>query len=179
MRENKEYNHDEAIAKLKSLISDGAICMMATKNDEGRISSRPMTTLEVDDNGEIWFFTNEFSGKVEEQEEDSTVYLMYADPGKQTYLHISGESELVNDREKIKQLWTPVLKAWFPQGIDDPALCLLKVKVEEAHYWDSSASKMVVFYRMVKAILSKEKYDEGETGSLHVKSHHSKPDKNK
>jgi general stress protein 26 len=168
MRETKEYNHQAATEKLRSLISKGSICMMATTNDEGKISSRPMTTIDIDNDGTIWFFTSEQSGKVEEQEQDSSVYLMYSDPGKQTYIHINGYSESIHDKEKIKQLWTPALKAWFPQGAEDPNLCLLKVKVEEAHYWDSSSSKMIVFFRMVKAILSHEKYDEGETGALHI-----------
>ena len=169
MRHQKEYNHQEATEKLKTLIQDGSICMMATSNSEGKISSRPMTTVKLDDDGTIWFFTNEHSEKVDEQEQDNTVYLMYSDPGKQTYVHISGLSEVVHDRKQISELWSPILKAWFPSGEDDPALCLLKVSVEEAHYWDSSSNKMVVFFRIVKAILSKEKYDEGETGSLHIK----------
>lgn len=168
MREIKEYNHTAATEKLQALIPKGSICMMATRNDEGKIFSRPMTTIDIDDDGTIWFFTNEQSEKVEEQERDSTVYLMYCDPGKQTYVHIDGFSEAIRDNEKIKELWTPTLKAWFPQGVDDPNLCLLKVKAEEAYYWDSSSSKMIVFFRMVKAILSHEKYDEGETGALHL-----------
>jgi hypothetical protein len=94
-------------------------------------------------------------------------------------VHINGFSESIRDKEKVKQLWTPALKAWFPDGIDDPNLCLLKVKVEEAHYWDSSSSKMVVFFRMVKAILKHEKYDEGETGALHISSAKNKPTGNK
>ena len=173
MRDVKEYNHTAAIEKLKSLISDGAICMMATYTDDGKISSRPMTTISVE-NGSIWFFTNEQSEKVEEQERVSTVYLMYADPAKQTYIHIDGYSEVMHDKEKTKALWTPALKAWFPDGVDDPSLCLLKVDVEEAHYWDSSSSKMVVFFRMVKAILTNEKYDEGETGNLHISKNEKK-----
>jgi general stress protein 26 len=168
MREAKEYNHQAATDKLMSLISKGAICMMATTNEYQKISSRPMTTIDIEKDGSIWFFTSEKSEKVEEQEQNNILYLMYSDPGKQTYLHIEGLSTLVLDKEKIHQLWTPALKAWFPEGIDDPNLCLLKVKVEEAQYWDSSSSKMIVFFRMVKAILSKEKFDEGETGALHI-----------
>lgn len=175
MRETKEYNHQAATEKLQSLVSKGSICMMATTNDEGKISSRPMTIIDLDADGNLWFFTSEQSEKVEEQDKDSTVYLMYTDPANQTYVHISGYSEAVQDKEKIKELWSPALKAWFPQGTDDPNLCLLKVKVEEAHYWDSSSSKMVVFFRMVKAILKNEKYDEGETGALHISSSKNQP----
>jgi general stress protein 26 len=35
-------------------------------------------------------------------------------------------------------------RAWFPDGVDDPEICLLRVKVDSAYYWDSGTNKMVV-----------------------------------
>jgi general stress protein 26 len=35
------------------------------------------------------------------------------------------------------------MKAWFPDGLDDPDLALLRVHVEAAEYWDSPSSTMV------------------------------------
>ena len=37
----------------------------------------------------------------------------------------------------MKELWSPVYKAYFPEGLDDPALRLLKVNVHKAEYWES------------------------------------------
>lgn len=170
MYKEKEYNHNAASKKLKELVDDVRICMLATKNHKGLIASRPMTTISVEENGTIWFFTNEHSGKVDDQQEDNTVYLMYSDSDKQKYIHIRGASELILDRQKIKQYWNPILKAWFPEGLDDPKLCLLKIDVEEAQYWDSSSSKMIVFFEMVKSIVTRKPFSEGETGTLNISS---------
>ncbi len=47
----------------------------------------------------------------------------------------AGRCELVRDHVKAKQLWKPVYDTWFPKGIDDPNLILLKVQVQAADYW--------------------------------------------
>ncbi|MEJ7685210.1 MAG: pyridoxamine 5'-phosphate oxidase family protein [Segetibacter sp.] len=65
-------------------------------------------------------------------------------------------------------MWSPVVKTWFPKGLEDPALALLKVDTNEASYWDGSSSKFVVFYNIVKAIAKGEKPDDAEFGKLNV-----------
>jgi hypothetical protein len=35
------------------------------------------------------------------------------------------------------------LKSWFPKGLADPHLSLLRVKIESAEYWDLSVAQMV------------------------------------
>lgn len=42
------------------------------------------------------------------------------------------------------------MKAWMPEGLDDPRLCLLKVITEDAHYWNSTSGKMNVFFNRLK-----------------------------
>lgn len=158
----------EALNKLTELVEEVKICMFATIAEDYTLHSRPMQTIKVDEQGNLWFFTNEYSGKVDDVSKDTTVYLIYSHPGKNTYVHVKGKCEIVNDKEKIKELWSPVVKAWFPQGLEDPALALLKVDATEASYWDGSSSKFVVFYNIVKAIAKGETPDEGEFGKLNV-----------
>ena len=69
-------------------------------------------------------------------------------------------------KKQIQELWNPILKAWFPLGMDDPKLCLIKVTTEDAHYWNSHSSKMVVYFKMLKAIANKERYEEKDAGKL-------------
>ena len=164
--ETKTENNKESVSKLRSLIKDVNVCMFTTVDNEGAVSTRPLTTVDVDDDGNIWFFTNEFGEKILDESYDNSAYLIYSHPGANTYLYVKGISNLIVDRTKIEAHWKPMLKAWFPQGIDDPKLCLIKVITEEAKYWNSTSSKMVVFYNMVKAIAKKEKYKEGEVGTL-------------
>ena len=156
----------KAVEKLKELVKHGDICMFTTLDKDGRINSRPLSTADIDDDGNVWFFTNEFSEKIHDLSNNNSVNLIYANPDRNTYLNISGSCVVVVNREKNSKLWNSFLKAWFPNGLDDPKLCLLKVMTEDAYYWNSSSSKMVVAFNILKAIVKNEKYDEGEEGKL-------------
>ena len=50
--------------------------------------------------------------------------------------------------------WNPILKAWFPKGLDEPDIALLKVAVEQAEYRDTASSKMVQPAGFVKAVVT-------------------------
>jgi general stress protein 26 len=142
------------------------ICMFTTVDEKGDITSRPMATIDIDEDENVWFFTNEFTEKIHEVSKDNTVSLIYAHPGKNTYLNVKGTCKVVIDRSKMKELWNPMMKAWFPGGLDDAKLCLVKVITKEAQYWNNSSNKMVVLPNMLKAIVKGEKYDEGVTGKI-------------
>ncbi len=162
-----ENQDQEAFKKIKELAEEVKIAMLCTSHG-AHLRSRPMSTAQIDGRGDIWFFTNEFSGKADEIENDHQVCLAYSSPSKNTYVSISGRAEILNDRAKMKELFNPALKAWFPQGLEDPKLAMLKVSPEQAEFWDNSASKMVIFFQMAKAIVSGEKFEEGEHGKIEM-----------
>ena len=67
---------------------------------------------------------------------------------------------------KIKELWNPIFKVWFPQGLEDPDLALLKINVEQAEYWDVPSSKLVTLVGFVKALTTGKPLDLGENEKL-------------
>ena len=164
----QHFENEEAVKKLADKIEEVKVAMLATVQEDRSLYSRPMQTIQVDEQGNLWFFTNEHSEKVDDVSNDNTVYLMYAHPGQNTYLHVKGKASVVRDKEKIKELWSPVVKAWFPKGLEDPELALLKVETSEASYWDSSSNKFVVFFNMLKAIATGTTPNQGEFGKLDV-----------
>ena len=162
-----ENNRQESIEKIRELTHGIDFCMLTTI-DSGHLRSRPMSTQEMDLDGELWFFTSDDTHKVTEIEKDNRVNLAYSKPDDNVYLSISGRAEVVKDRAKIEELWSPVLKAWFPEGKDDPTLCLLKVSVEQAEYWDAPNSKIVQLFGMVKAIATGQEADYGENRKMNL-----------
>lgn len=68
----------------------------------------------------------------------------------------------------MKELWTPMLKAWFPDGLETPGIALLKVAAQQAHYWDTDASKLVVLFAMAKAAITGKTTDTGKHGELEL-----------
>ena len=160
-----ENKRQESIEKVKELI-EGIDFAMLTTAANGKFRSRPMSTQQFEFNGDLWFFTSEETHKVEEIEADNRVLVAYSQPDDNKYVSVFGRGEIVKDRAKIEELWSPILKAWFPKGLDDPNLCLLKVAVEEAEYWDSPNSKLVQIVGFVKALVTGQEADGGEYGKV-------------
>ena len=165
MEETNEKTREESIEKLKTLINDIDFAMLTTING-GHLRSRPMSTQAYEGDNELWFFTSDQTHKVEEIEADSRVNVAYSRPDDNVYVSISGRAALVKDRRKIEELWNPILKAWFPDGLEDPTLSLLKVTIEEAEYWDSPNSKLVQLAGFVKAIVTGKPAEGGEYGRV-------------
>lgn len=162
-----EDTRQESIEKLKTLIEDIDFAMLTTVNG-GQLRSRPMSTQEYEGENQLWFFTSDQTHKVEEIEADSRVNVAYAKPDDNVYVSVSGRAELVKDRQKIEELWNPILKAWFPDGLDDPTLSLLRVTIEEAEYWDSPNSKLVQIAGFVKALVTGQSAVGGEYGKINL-----------
>src|SRR5215216_2664815 len=116
----------DAIQKFRDLVEDVVICMFTTLDEQHDLSSRPMFTSAVDEEANVWFFTNEFSEKINEVSKDNIVHLIYSHPVKNIYVDVKGTCSLVIDRKKMEELWHPALKNWFPQELEDPKICLIK-----------------------------------------------------
>ena len=58
-------------------------------------------------------------------------------------------------------MWNPLYNAFFPKGLDDPELALLRVDVETAEYWDSPGGSLAKAFRFIKAAAT---HDPGAMG---------------
>lgn len=140
--------------KLSALVDGIGTAMLTTVAPDGGLRSRPMATQGRGlENGEVWFFTGDRSGKVAEIDAEHEVNLAYAEPKAQRYVSLSGRARVLHDPERAKQLWSPEVKAWFPGGPDDPHLALLRVRVHSAEYWDAPSGKMASLYALAKSKL--------------------------
>jgi len=125
----KQPQADPNMQKLADLVGEATIAMLTTAEPDGTLRSRPLATLEMDSEGKLWFFIAMSSGKVGEIDQHRKVNLSYANIDKQDYVSISGHARLFRDPEKMRELWTPWVEPWFPEGLNDPDLGLLEVTV--------------------------------------------------
>ncbi|PTY05952.1 general stress protein [Opitutaceae bacterium EW11] len=144
----------EEIEKFAEFVKDIRFAMLTTQAPDGSLRSRPMATLATPFDGDLWFFTDDDAPKVDEIVREHHVCVSYAEPEKQRYISVSGLATVVRDRARIQELWTPAAKAWFPRGIDDPHLAVLRVRTQRAEYWDAPSSKMVQLYGYAKAVFT-------------------------
>jgi general stress protein 26 len=142
--------------------------MLTTYTTAHGFHSRPMGTADLDAEGNFWFFTNEYSEKVAEISLDNKVSLTYADHSDNTYLSIKGVASVVDDKAKMKQLWNPYVEAFFPDGINDPKLTLLKIHATDAEYWETTQNKVILAFNFIKATVMGDKFDAGKHGTLQL-----------
>lgn len=149
--------------EIRDMIRDARIGMLTTtEGQNGRIHQRPMSVAEVDDQNRIWFFIDETSHKVAELMSGGKAALGFINNSDQEWLAINGSATVTKDREKMKELWNPTYKAWFPEGLDAPNLALLCIEMEQASYWESKGGMIVTAYEMIKAAITGEPADNGE-----------------
>jgi len=164
-----KQEQNQNIEKLIEMVKDSRTCMLITNEKTAEnLSGRPMSISKIDDDGTIWFFTKESSYKVDEIEESKKVSIAITNESSNNYLMIHGSATLVKDKTKMKELWSSLLKAWFPLGLEDPDMILIKVTPYEVNYWDGSSSKMVVLFNMLKAIVTGKEFEQGEHGKINL-----------
>jgi len=161
-------DRDASVEKLRELIKDIKFAMLTTAEDDGTLRSRPMATQQIEFDGDLWFFTNASAPKVDEIRHDQHVNVSFSSPEDQRYVSVSGKAQVVRDRQKAEELWNPFYKAWFPGGLDDPDLALLKIPIDKAEYWDSPSSPVVHLFGFVKAVATGTRYQPGENEKINL-----------
>lgn len=164
----KNLQNEEALTKFTKLAREINICMFITNNRE-QAHTRPMATIEAEENGTLWFFTDKRSLKVDEVQKEQEVHLTYAHPGKESYMDVWGNASLVTEKKQLEDKWSPIVKAWFPNGVEDPNLALLRIVPTHVYYWESESGKMVKFFNMaVAAVTGDPKIADASEGTLSV-----------
>ena len=87
------------LEKLREMIKDIDLCMLTTVDESDDLHSRPMSlNSDVDEEGNLWFFTSSNSHKASEIERTPNVNVSFIDSKQQHYVSISGMAELVHDK---------------------------------------------------------------------------------
>jgi len=136
--------------------------MLTTMQDDKSMASRPMAVQEMDEHGAIWFLTDRRSSKVECLH---AANLCFVDVAHGAYVSLSGHAEVNTDQERIKRLWTPMAKPWFPEGPESSNLALLKFVPDAADYWDGPNSTMVRAFGMIASVIAGKPVGMGEHGT--------------
>ena len=163
----EQAKRNESFQKLWSMMMNIKIAMLTTVMKDGMLRSRPMVSQNTEFDGDLWFFTGKSTPKVDEIEGSSQVNVSYASPNDNVFISLSGPAEFVEDRGIMESMWNPAYEAWFPKGLNDPDLTLLKVHIEQAEYWDMPQGKMVGMFGFIKALATGDRpSDVGENKKL-------------
>jgi len=157
----------EALHHLAQLVDGIDIAMVVTRRADGTLESRPMATQAVDEStSSLWFFASRSSHFVETVRADGLVNVSYAHPGKHTYVSVVGEASVVDNERLRHALWRETYQLWFPGGVDDPDLILIRVAILSADYWDSPGNAVSRLMGFAKALFTNDRSDLGTQGHV-------------
>jgi general stress protein 26 len=163
---NEDLNNNEAIEKLTSLVKDIKTGLFCTELNHTPINSRPMSVQEVDDQGNLWFISSANSNKNFEILKDNQVQLFFANNSSSQYLSVYGTASIYKDQAIIDALWSPIAKAWFEEGKNDPNVTVIKVTPSDAYYWDTKDGKIISLIKMAGSAILGTTSDIGVEGKL-------------
>ncbi|MEP6582903.1 MAG: pyridoxamine 5'-phosphate oxidase family protein [Ginsengibacter sp.] len=173
-KQQEEDNYEnlrgtEAVKKIKELTDKAPSCFFCTDIETGKaFSTRPMAVQKVDDDGNFWFLSSNDSHKNDEIENDMAVQLLFQGSNYSDFLNIYGRATITEDKEKIKELWQPILKTWFTEGVNDPRISVIKVTPEEGYYWDTKHNMAVGLLKRVTGAIIGKTMDDSIEGKIHV-----------
>jgi len=134
---------EEVIQALAAMIRDIPVAMLTTTG-LGRLRSRPMVTQRTAFDGSLWFLTARAAGKTGEIRDRQVVHVTFVSPADNRFVWATGTASVVDDQSKVNEVWHAGYQAWFPEGPGEGTIALIKVRVEEAEYWDPKANRMVL-----------------------------------
>lgn len=169
-----EKNHanisgQEAVERIKKMVEGSESCFFCTATKTpGSSGTRPMAVQQVDDEGHLWFLSAKDSHKNLEIAEHSKVDLFFQGSKHSEFLHLTGRASLSSNRAKIKELWKPLMKTWFTEGMDDPRISVIEVTPSEGYYWDNKHGDLVAGLKMAIGATAGVTLDDSIEGKIKV-----------
>jgi general stress protein 26 len=113
---------DEDMTAIAMIVKDAKVAFLTTMSANGHHHSRPLAVQQHEFTGELWFFTQDPSDKVDDIRRHPQVNAAFQS-GK-GFLSIAGTAEIVRDSARVEEYWSPAVEAWFRRARPTrPSLC--------------------------------------------------------
>jgi general stress protein 26 len=166
----EQLSGDPAIQKIRTLLPQFRSGMLVTHGADGSVHARPLA-LQGDVSkfgGVLWFFADERSRKVQELKGGAPVSVICQSDEHSAYLHLTGTASVVREMSKMRELYSPTLKTWFPEGLDDPHLALIRFEADSGAYWESPGGLLQVALSFAKSMATGVPGKGGNAGELRI-----------
>jgi general stress protein 26 len=156
------------IDRIWKLIDEIPVAMVVTHEGRGQhMRARPMAIRPARNERAIYFLTDVDAPKADEIRRNESICLALADNKSQKYVSITGHGEIIDDRERVKQIWSIYDKAFWPDK-NDPRIRILRVTLESAEFWEG-AGAVVTAVKLVAAMASGERMNLGENEKVELR----------
>jgi general stress protein 26 len=173
-RNQPEKNHQDlmskdAVAQIKAIVKRSSSCFFCTAIGTGESGGvRPMSVQRVDSDGTIWFLSASDSHKNDELVRDPRVRLYFQGSTHSDFLYLDGTADVSTNKAMIKELWEPICKTWFTEGVDDPRITVIRFVPTGGYYWDTKHGNAVAGVKMMIGAAIGKTLDDSIEGRLSV-----------
>jgi general stress protein 26 len=156
------------IDRVWTLIDQIPVAMVVTHDGQGQhLRARPMAMRPARNEGAIYFLTDVDAPKAEEIRRSDMVCLALADNRSQKYVSIAGHAEIIDDRDRVRDIWSIYDKAFWPDE-NDPRIRILRVTPESAEFWEG-AGMVVTAVKLIAAMASGERMNVGANEKVELR----------
>lgn len=169
MNNQENLKNEEAIAKLKSLAEGIDVCMFCTDLDQKPITACPMSVNTVEEDGSIWFISDDSSNHNANIRKSNEVQLLFSHPTNYRFLSVYGTAKIHKDAATIEKYWSPIANAWFENGKEDPNCSIISIEPKDVYYWDTKDNKLTAFVKFAFTAITGTKTDgSGQEGNISI-----------
>ena len=165
----KDLSGKKTLKQMREVVEKAKTCFFCTTVATGDTNGvRPMNVREMDDEGNFWFLSADDSHTNKEIDLNPTVNLFFQGSPHSDFLHLTGHAKISRDKARIKELWEPIIKTWFTEGVDDPRITVIKFTPREGYYWDNKHGNLVAGIKMMAGAMIGKTLDDSIEGRIAV-----------
>ena len=155
--------------ELWKLVKKFDVAMLVTHTVNGGLRGRPLAIQQHAADQSLWLATSDQSDKVRDISGNADCAVICHDGEKSpTYVSMSGLATIVRDPAKVRELWRPSWRLWFPNGPEEEDIVLLRFEPTHAEYATPVAGKLGVMVSAVKRLITKKHPPKGEKAEVDV-----------
>lgn len=155
------------LAPLADKLDGLRVGMLTLREPTNGLCSRPMTALEMDEAGSIWFMASRKSTAPLLGSGAQPANLSFADGGSSDFVSISGTAAMSDDPQRKRDLWSLAARPWFDSA-DDPDLTLIAVSPAHVEIWDGPDNAIARVLSMAASVVAGKEVGMGEKQTLDV-----------
>lgn len=87
-------------------------------------------------------------------------------PADSDFLTLYGNASISTNKQKIDELWDPMIKTWFTEGKEDPRITVIKFNPVQGYYWDTKHGMAVAMVKRVIGAIKGETLDDSIEGNI-------------
>lgn len=158
----KQYDNEtpvsEQIKEFYELADSNRISLLGTVRD-GKIVTRAMAVSKRE-GPDFLYLANIHSQKMRDIESNDEANITFFDASSMSWISVSGKATISQDEAKIREIYSPIVLAWFGSesdgpytgAADDPRMAIVKIKASRVSYYKSTKGKLGRMTDIAKAI---------------------------